>query len=188
MWGIVPVCLTALREIAARPAMTAPPPMQREAVGLPLEAVLTVTLVCRLRWDLRCRRAAGDKGRKALHVVVFVAAAFGCSVLGMSAAKARLLTRLEELRIARQIGLRIPGTEGRLLAHARQTGWFLVAVVRHVITHLVPPVHSAFTAEEGSLPELFLCRSDEAKIMFRVLEIILGRNWISRRLGVTRKL
>jgi hypothetical protein len=189
MWGIVPFGLTALREIAARPAMTAAPPMQREAVGLPLEAVLTVTLVRRLRCDLRRRRAAGDKGRKALHVVAFVVAAFGCSMLGMSAAKALLLPRLEELRVARQVRLRIPRTEGRLLAHARQTGWFLVPVVGHVIPRLVPPVHSAFTAEEGGrLPELFLRRGDQAEIMFRVLEIILGGNWISRGLGVTRKL
>src|SRR6266849_5614620 len=114
MRGIVTVALSTLRQIATRPAMTAAPPMQRETIALSLEAILTVTLVRRRRRDLRCRRAAGDKGRQALDVAVVV-----FSVLRMTTAKARLFALLEELRITRQIGLRIPGTERRLLAHAR---------------------------------------------------------------------
>jgi len=185
MRGIVTVTLSALRQIAARPAMTAAPPMQRETVALSLEAVLTVTLVCRRRCDLRRRRAAGDKGRQALDVAVVV---FG--VLRMTARLfAKLLARLKELRITRQIGLRIPGTEGRLLTHARQTGWLVIALVAHVVTRLVPAVHSAFAAEEGSsLPELLLRGGDQAEIVLRVLEIVLGGNWISRRLRIARKL
>src|SRR5215470_434214 len=164
--------------------MTAAPPMQRETVALPLEAVLTVTLLRRRRCDLGRRCPAGDKGRQALDVAVVV-----FSVLRMTTAKARLLAGLEELRITRQIGLRIPGTEGRLLPHARQTGWLVIALVAHVVTCLVPAVHSAFAAVEGNgLPELFLRCGDQTEIVLRVLKIILGGHWISRRLGVARKL
>src|SRR5262245_58457268 len=128
MRGIVTVTLSALRQIATRPAMTAPPPMQRETIALSLEAVLTVTLVRRRRCDLRRRRAAGDKGRQALDVAVVV-----LGVLRMTTPKARLfaklLARLKELRITGQIGLRIPRTEGRLLTHARQTGWLVIALI-----------------------------------------------------------
>ena len=48
MRGIVTVALSALRQIATRPAMTAAAPVQRETVPLSLVAVLTVALV-RLR-------------------------------------------------------------------------------------------------------------------------------------------
>jgi hypothetical protein len=185
--------LSALRQIATRPTVTATPPMQWETVALSLEAVLTVALVCLGRRDLRRWRAAGDKGRQALDVVVVV---FRRSVLRMTTAKARLfaelLARLEELRITRQIGLRIPGAEGRLrlVTHARQTGWLVIALVAaNVVTHIVPAVHSAFAAEEGRrLPELFLRRGDQAEIMLRVLEIALLGNRIPGRLRVARKL
>ncbi len=76
-----------------------------------------------------------------------------------------------------------------MLTHARHTGWLVIALVAHVVTRLVPAVHSAFAAEEGSsLPELFLRCGDQAEIVLRVLVIVLGGNWISRRLSVTRKL
>src|SRR5260370_41772073 len=136
--------------MATRPAVTAAPPMQWETVALSLVAVLTVALMCLRRCDLRRRRAAGDKGRQALDVAVVV---FRCSVLRMTPTKAwlfaELLARLEELRITRQIGLRIPGTEGWLLARARQTGWLVIALLVHVVTHIVPAVRSAFPAVQG---------------------------------------
>jgi hypothetical protein len=111
----------------------------------------------------------------------------------MATTKARLLTklltRLEELRITRQVGLRIAGAEGRLLAHAGQTCRLVVTILADVVSRLVPPVHSGFATEEGGrLPELFLRRRDQAEVMFRVLEIIFSSNRISRRLGVTCKL
>jgi hypothetical protein len=190
MRGIVTVALSALRQIATRPAVTAAAPMQWETVPLSLEAVLTVALVCLRRCDLRCRRSASDKGRQTLDIAVVV---FGRSVLRMTTAKARLfaelLARLEELRITRQIGLRIPGTKSRLLARARQAGWLVIALLVHVVAYIVPAVHSAFAAEEGRrLPELFLRCGDQAEIMLRVLEIVLSGNRISRRLCVTGKL
>jgi hypothetical protein len=186
----ITVALSALRQIATRPAVTAAPPMQRETVALSLEAVLTITLVCLRRCDLRRRRAAGDEGRQALDVAVVV---FRRSVLRMTPAKAllfaELLARLEELRITRQIGLRIPGTEGWLLARARQTGRLVIALLVHVVTHIVPAVYSAFAAEErGRLPELFLRGGDQAEIMLRMLEIALLGNRIPGRLGIARKL
>jgi hypothetical protein len=45
MRAIVAVTLSALRQIAARPAMTAAPPVQRETVALSFVAILTVALV-----------------------------------------------------------------------------------------------------------------------------------------------
>src|SRR5262249_16179033 len=70
---------------------------------------------------------------------------------------------------------------------ARHTGWLLITLVAHVITRLVPAVHPAVAAEEGGrLPELLLRCRDQAEIMLRMLQIVLGRNRISRRLGVTR--
>jgi hypothetical protein len=187
---ILTVTLSALRQIAARPAVTATTPMQRETVALSLEAILTVALVRRRRCDLRRRRGASDEGRQALDVAVVV---FGCSMLRVTTAKTRLLTkllaRLEELRVTRQIGLRITGTEGGLFAHARQTSGLVVNVVNHVFTPVVPAVHPTLAAEEGSgLPVLVLRGGDQAEIMLRVLEIVLARNRISRRLRVARKL
>ena len=189
MWSILTVALSALGQIAARTAMTAPPPMQRETVALSLKTVLTVTLVCRRRCDWRHRCAAGNKGRQALDIAVIV---LGRGVLRMTSAKtrllAKLLARLEELRITRQIRLRITGTEGRLLAHARQSR-LVVPLVAHVVARVVPAVHSALSAEEGTcLPELFLRGRNQTEIMLRVLEIVLLRNRISRRLRITRKL
>ena len=187
--GILAITLSALSEIAARPAMTAPPPMQRKTVALSLEAVLTVALMRRRRGDLWYRSGAGDKGRQALNVAVVV---FG-SLLRMATAKARLLAqlfaRLKELRIARQIGLWITGTEGRLLACARQTGRFVVHIIADVVTRLVATVHCPFATEEGSgLTILILRCGDEAEIVLRVLQIVLRRNRISRRLRIACKL
>jgi len=62
--GVFAVTLpaAALSQIAARPAMAPPPPMQRKTVALSLKAVLTVAaLVRRGRCDLRHRSATGDK-------------------------------------------------------------------------------------------------------------------------------
>ena len=180
------LAVAALHQIAAWPAMTASPPMQRETVALSFKAVLPITLVCWLRRHLRCRRTAGDKGRQALDVAVLV---LGCGVLQVTAAETRLLTGLKELRITRQIGLRIPGTERRLLAHAGQAGWLVIPLVADIVTQLVAPVDSALAAEEGTrLPELLLRCGNEAEIMLGVLEIVLGRNRISGGLVVTRKL
>jgi hypothetical protein len=192
MRGVLTVALRALREIAAWPAMTASPPMQRETIALSLEAVLTVALVRRRRCDLCHGRGASDKGRQAFDVAVVV---FNGNVLRVATAKTRLLAqlvaRVEELRVARQIGLRITGTEGGLLAHPRprQTSRLVVHVVDHVVTCVIPAVHSALAAVEGSsLSVLVLRCGDQAEIMLGVLEIALLRNRISRRLRIARKL
>src|SRR5215472_2101608 len=123
--------------------MTSAPPMQRETIALPFEAVLTVARVRRRRCHLRRWRAAGDKGRQALDIAVVI---FGCRVLRMTTAKtrlfAKLFTWLEELHVTRQIRLRVPRTKHRLLAHALRAGGLLVTVVDHVVAGLVPTVDS----------------------------------------------
>jgi len=134
--------------------MTPPPPMQRETVGLSLEAVLTVTLVRRLRYDLRRRRPPGNEGRQPFHIAVV--ASSGCAVLRM-AIETLLLARREELRVAWQIGLRVTWTEGWLFTSPRQTSRLVVRLVAHVVARLISPIHAAVAAEERrDLTELFL--------------------------------
>jgi len=191
--SIVAVALSTLCRVVARTAMTTAASMQRETVALTFVAVLPVALVRLRGGGLRRRRAAsaGDEGRQALHIAVIVTA-MGHGTLLMAAAevlllagKVRLLARRIELRITWQIGLRIAGAEGRLLAWPRLSGALVVAVVAHVVAH----VHAAFAAEERRRrAKLLLRRGDEAEIVLRVLEIILRRNRISRRLRVARKL
>ena len=196
MRSVVAVALSTLGHVVARAAVTTAASMQRETVALTFVAVLPVALVRLGSGSLRRRRAAsaGDEGRQALHIAVVVAA-MGRGILRMATTKAllltllagkvRLLARRIELRVARQIGLWIAGAEGRLLARPGLSGGVVVAVVAHVVAH----VHAAFAAEERRrLAKLLLRRGDEAEIVLRVLEIILRRNRISRRLRVARKL
>src|SRR6266851_2401676 len=92
------------------------------------------------------------------------------------ARKVGLLTRRIELRVARQIGLRIAGAEGWLVARPGLTGRLVVAVVANVVAYVVATVHGTFAAEERRrLTELFLCGCDQAEIVLGMLEIILGR-------------
>jgi len=191
--SVVAVALSTLCHVVARAAVTTAASMQRETVALTFVAVLPVALVRLGSGSLRRRRAAsaGDEGRQALHIAVVVAA-MGRGILRMATAEAlllarkvRLLARRIELRVARQIGLWIAGAEGRLLACPGRSGGLVVAVITHIVAH----VHAAFAAEERRrLAKLLLRRGDEAEIVLRVLEIILRRNRISRRLRVARKL
>ena len=50
-----------------------------------------------------------------------------------------LLPRGEELRIARQIGLRVAGAERHLLVRLRRAAHVLVAVIAHVVAHVGTP-------------------------------------------------
>jgi len=190
--SVVAVALSTLRHVVARTAVTTAASMQRETVALTFVAVLPVALLRLGGGTLRRRAAsAGDEGRQALHIAVVVAA-MGRGILRMATAEAlllarkvRLLARRIELRVARQIGLWIAGAEGRLLACPGRSGGLVVAVITHIVAH----VHAAFAAEERRrLAKLLLRRGDEAEIVLRVLEIILRRDRISRRLRVARKL
>jgi hypothetical protein len=175
--GVLAVTLSLC--VAARRAMAASAPVQGETVALRLLTVLTVALVSRLR-SVLWRRTSGYERGQAFHVAVLIL------VLGrVATTETRLLTRREELRIARQIGLRIPRTEHRLLASAWQSCQIVIPVFRRFVAYVVDSV----IAEEWSrLTELFLRRRDQAEIMLRVLETVLRRNRIARRLGVTGKL
>ena len=83
----------ALRHVIARAAVAPPPPMQRKAVGLTFEPVLSVPLMGRSRRSgLLGRRAAtstGNEGGQTLHVAVVVAMRLG--ILVMSPAEILLL-------------------------------------------------------------------------------------------------
>jgi hypothetical protein len=203
MRGIVPIALS-LRDVAPRRAVAATATMEREAVALRVEAVLAER---RLRSVLRRRRASSDERRQTLDiavvvmvivviviviVIVIIVVVVGIVIIIVSgtvaAAEAWLLALLEKLRVARQIGLRIARTEERLLfAAALHCGRLVVAIVAHVVTRIVASVH-AIAEERRRLTELFLRGGDQAKIMLGVLEKILSRNRISRRLRVAGQL
>jgi len=191
--SVVAVALSTLGHVVARAAVTTAASMQRETVALTFVAVLPVALLRLGGGTLRRRAAsAGDEGRQALHIAVVVAA-MGRGILRMATAEAlllarkvRLLARRIEMRVARQIGLRIARTEERLFADARHCSRLIVAILAHVVT-IVASVR-AVAEERRRLTELFLRCCDQAKIMLGVLEIVLGRNRISRRLRVAGKL
>ena len=89
----------------------------------------------------------------------------------------------KELRVPRQIGLRIAGAEGRLLAGADDR--LSVRLVLAIVEVVVARIGRAAAATLGSiserlgLPELVLRRGDQTKIMFRVLKIVLRRHRVA---------
>ena len=106
-------------------------------------------------------------------------------LLRVTAAMGLLLSRGEELRIARQVGLRVAGAERHLVVRLGRAAHVLVAVIAHVVAH----VGSAFRAEERrGLPELLLRGRDQAEIMLGVLVVVLRRHRIARRLRIAREL
>src|SRR6185312_6158793 len=99
-----------------------------------------------------------------------------------------LVARRKRLRIARQIGLRLRLTlldEARLaLAHER----LIVAVIIEIVVRRTLR-HARLLVVIGILlPELLLRRSDQAKVVFRVLIVVLGGNGIAGALRVAREL
>jgi hypothetical protein len=144
---------------------------------------------------LRRSPTAGDEGRQPLDIAVLVAAALRLMLLRlvllrvvllrMAAAIGLLLSRGEELSIARQVGLRVTGAERHLIVWLGRPGDILVAVIAAVIAH----VGSAFRTEEWrGLPELLLRSGDQAQIMLGVLVVVLRRHRIAGRLRIARKL
>src|SRR5262245_46267127 len=155
--------------------------MEREAIALRLgiEAVLAIARGRGLR---RLSPTTRYEGRQPIDIAI-LAAALWLMMLRLAAAMGMLFPWGEELRIARQIGLRVAGAERHLLAGLGRA--LLVAVVGHVIAH----VDSGFGAEERrGLPELLLRCGDQAEIMLGVLVVILRRHRIARRLRIAREL
>src|SRR5262245_23354904 len=101
-----------------------------------------------------------------------------------------LIPRRIELGIAGQIGLRIARPIRRLLAKLR--GGLLVAFLKGVImAHLgsaaLRPV-ALLLVVRVVLAKLFLRGRDQAEVMLGVLEVVLGRDGVSRRLRIARQL
>ena len=103
-----------------------------------------------------------------------------------AAAILRLVARREELRIARQIGLRIAGAERRLLVRRGHAAHVLVALIAEVIAQIRSTTLGP--EERRVLPELLLGDGDQAQVMLGVLVVILRRDGIAGRLRVARQL
>src|SRR5262249_40124799 len=110
-----------------------------------------------------------------------------------------LLARREELRIAREIRLRIAGAEGRLLAAAlaalhRRRRALVVALVERLVLHVVAAMRVVAGRVLGPieirlvLAELLLHGRDHAEIVLGVLIVVFGGHRIAGRLGVAREL
>src|SRR5262245_21217637 len=171
--------LLPARLIAApRAAMAPPPPVQREAIGMPFEAIglpMSLKAVALL--------SAGDEGGQAGIARRLLRAA--AAVLPLIAAAIGLLALRKRLGLARQIGLRFAGPE-RLLGR-RASGWLLRTVFLHVVAKIVARFLLGPVIRVG-LAELLLRRRDQSVRMFGVVEIIFGAHRIARRLRVAREL
>ena len=87
--------------------MSPPPAVQRETVGLVVVAIL-VRLLALVRLILLRLLPAGDEGRQSLDIAILAAALrLMLLMLRLAAAVGLLLPRGEELRIPRQVGLRV---------------------------------------------------------------------------------
>jgi hypothetical protein len=166
--------------------MAASATVQREPVGLVVVAILSVALVAVALVALVAlvvlrRLPAGDEGRQAVDV----AAAFrGRAALMTRLVRLVLLVLRIRLRVARQIGL-LAGAV-RLFAHSRR-----LAVVLALVEGVVACAgHGAFGTSEVRivLAELLLRGGDQAVVVFGVLVVVLGRDRITGRLRVARKL
>ena len=162
------------------------PPMQREAVGgaviavLPIRttlAVLTVRAVAALPLlRLRVRLAAGDERGEAFDVFL----------VGRLVLRARLVVmrlRLRLVLLARIEGLRF----ARRKRFAADRGLVVVALVIAVVSDIAALV-AALLVIGLALAKLFLRRRDQPEIMLGVLIIILGGNRISGTLRIAGKL
>src|SRR5215813_688307 len=115
----MPAHIRHRRHVVARAAMAPAPAVQRETISaaLTLLVVVASAAISLLRVLLSVRRltllpAAGDEGRKAVDVAVVLGWA---TLLRLRLPPLLLLTWRIELRVARQIRLRVAGTIGRLL-------------------------------------------------------------------------
>lgn len=180
-----------LGHVTARTAVPATPAaMQREAVRLPVETVLAVTLVRGLGLRLS---AAGYERRQAR-----IAAAFRTRLRHMlllrpaTAIRLRLLTR--RIRLLLLIGQSLTRLVGLWLT-AAAVGHVSHRMPRRVVVASVITVVAALIAAGGVvtevrivLPELFLRCGDQAEIMLCVLKVIFRRHRVARGLGVACQL
>ena len=164
--------------------------VQRETIGaaLTLLVVVSSAAISLLRVLLSVGRlallpatATGDEGRKAVDVAVVL----GWATLLRLRPALLLLTWGIELRVARQIRLRVAGTVGRLLllmiAELRR------AVVISLIEGVVAAAHVRAAAFRPiplleiriALPELLLSCGNQAQIVLRVLRVVFGRDRVA---------
>jgi hypothetical protein len=171
--------LTLFAIVAARPALKiaraavpAPPPMQRESIGLVVVAVLTealAKLALLWRWRLLC--ATSNKRRQPIDIVASVVRSLLAWALDVDLVLRLLVLLLRKrLRIARQVRLRLAHAERRIAP-----GLLLITIflVKCLITRACGAV--VFNAREMRvvLPELLLRRGDETVVVLRVLVVIL---------------
>jgi hypothetical protein len=189
--------LVTLRGMIARPAVTAPAAMQREAVGLALIAVavlpiLTVRALMVLRRILlRLLRslAAGNERRQTIDIFVVV--------LLKVLLRPRLIVLLLRLLWLEILLLRLLLWIERLLLRCRRVR--LAAHVRLIVTLVVKGVIAAAVRAAGLsrlllvvrrlvLPQVLLRGGNQTKIMLGVLVVVFGGNRIAGALRVAREL
>ena len=176
--------------------MTAAAAMQRETIRL--AAIVEAVLGLR---RLGLRRAARDEGGQAgidiagrglrrtrLRLLAEFLRLLSLALLARLIG--RVLARNERLRIRRNVGLRLARAE-RLIAGEGLVVAVLEILLRARLELLVVAAATAFGARlevRVLLAELFVCHRDQPELMFSVLEVILRRDRIAGRLGITGKL
>ena len=141
--------------------------------------------------------AAGNKCRQATYILP----AFVCALVRMMRLRLMLLA-IVYLLVARRKWLSVAGEIRLLLRFARRVARFVLAheglavvvvtVETFVASLLVLPARHALLrlliVVGVLLTKLFLRGRNKTKIMFGVLVVVLGGNWIAGALGVARKL
>ena len=164
-------------------------------VAITLVAItLVVTVLPRV---LLWLTAAGNKCRQATYILP----AFVCALVRMMRLRLMLLA-IVYLLVARRKWLSVAGEIRLLLRFARRVARFVLAheglavfvvtVETFVASLLVLPARHALLrlliVVGVLLTKLFLRGRNKTKIMFGVLVVVLGGNWIAGALGVARKL
>ena len=140
------------------------------------------------------QRAASDEGRQSVDIARLALGRARLMAGFLSVARLARLIGLgvawhERLRGRRNVGLRLARSErcfGERMAVVLAVLEIVVAARLELL--IVAAAVRARLEVRIVLPELFLRRRDQAEIMLGVLEIVLGRDRVARRLRVTGKL
>jgi len=137
---------------------------------------------------------AGNERWQAIDVVAFSGLCGWLRLLLTIVAVTITEVLLARLLLLTRIGLLLPGLELRLLVLRRHKSRFgtevgvAVAVLTIVIQRIALGTLHWLLLLWLALPELLLCRCDEAEVVFGVLIVILGCDRIAGRTCVARKL
>lgn len=164
--------------------MTAAAPMHRKAIRLPIIAVGVRRAVCRalavLSGLLLRRLTAGDERWETIHLFVI-------------RLRRVLLARLEVLGLGLRLGLLLLARIELLLFTRRKrlaadVRLLVVAVVERVVGRIAAHVARLLLEIGLALAKLFLRSGDQPEIMFGMLVIIFGGDWVAGTLRIAGQL